>query len=345
MANHSNIYDIARDAGVSIATVSRVMSGHANVRPKTREKVLRVAQEQGYRLNLVESVLSQGRSRTLAVILPLIDNPFYSKVYMKIHQEAEAMHHAITLFQVQRASLSFRMLTDELANHRFSGAIISGDTMGEDTYGVDSEHLDNLSAKMPIVLINTPQEPRLPCLAVDLVGSARLAVRHLYRLGHKRIALIGGTGSPRYQNTREFGYVDEMKALGLEEWIYPFTSGESPLEGAVCVSRLLSTCSAHERPTALFAFNDLVAMGAIRQLQKEGYSLPQDMAVVGCDNQLFSAYLNPALTTIDLHIEDICCAAVGLLANGDRQVTSGFYQTVESSLIIRESCGNKLYPD
>ncbi len=339
MTSRSNIFDIANEAGVSIATVSRVMSGQPNVRPVTKDKVLAVARKHGYRPNLLATGLAQRKHKAIGVVLPLIDNPFYSKLYIKIHQEAEALGYTVTLFQIRRGSYSLNAMMDDLIGLRLSGIILSGDTMNEDSYSQDSELVAELSQNMPVVLINTPLPTSLPCLSTSLAEGARLAVRHLNRLGHKRIALLGGINTPTYENTREYGYLDEMRRLGLEEYIYPFSAGESLFEGSMCITRMLSTYSKDKLPTAIFAFNDLVAMGAMRQLQKEGYRLPEDMAIVGCDNQPVSAYLNPALTTIDLHIEEIGCAAVNLLINTDRQQETGFSQSIQPTLIIRESCG------
>lgn len=117
------------------------------------------------------------------------------------------------------------------------------------------------------------------------------------------------------------------------------TAGESALEGEACVTSLFAQLGGRARPTALVAFNDLVALGSLRQIKRMGLRVPEDVALVGCDNQFFAPYADPPLTTLDLHIEETSRLAMNLLVSAQTANLDGFAQYFEPTLIVRESCG------
>lgn len=340
MGERVNIFDIAREAGVSIATVSRVVAGSAQVRPATREKVMRIVEKYNFKPSMVATGLSQRTSHTLGMVLPLIDNPFYTQLCLAAQVEAQNMGYSLMLYQVERDTPRGQSFVDMLIGKRLDGMVISGDIISDATYPFISECIAQVRQYMPVVVINPwAMQVQCPCLLSDLDGSMRLAIRHLVRLGHRRIAMIGGNPGSDNPDTREFAYGDEMRRQGLERYIYPLTAGESPTDGELCVFNLLSTAEPGCAPTALVAFNDLLALGAIKQLKRMGLSVPRDMAVVGCDNQFFAPYVDPPLTTVNLRIEDAARNAVRLLAGAQREELGVFQKTFEPELIVRDSCG------
>ena len=176
-----------------------------------------------------------------------------------------------------------------------------------------------------------------PAAGGGVSACSALAIRHLTKLGHRRIALLGGVGTAQLSNTREQGYLDEMEKLGEEP--YPMTVGEAALDGEACISSLFAQLGGRPRPTALVAFNDLVALGALRQLKRQGLRVPEDIALMGCDNQFFAPYSDPPLTTLDLHIEETSRLAMNLLVSAQTANLDGFAQHFKPTLIVRESCG------
>lgn len=166
---------------------------------------------------------------------------------------------------------------------------------------------------MPLVAINLRKVcPGVPCLVTDLAACSHLAIRHLHKLGHRRVALVGGVGTVQLANTREQGYVDEVARLGLEA--YPMTAGRTRWRARPASASLFAQLTGRGKTTALVAFNDLVALGALRQLKRMGLSVPRDIALVGCDNQFFAPYADPPLTTMDLLIEETSRLAINILA-------------------------------
>ena len=338
MNEHITIFDIAKEAGVSIATVSRVISGSASVRSATRERVLEVMEKYNYRPSMVATGLSRKKTNTLDTILPLIENPIYSMMCIALQQEAERLNYSTLLFQIARGTMLTPDFTDQLIARRLDGVIFSGDVTDASSNDLALDCMRRLRRQMPLVAINLREvSHELPCLITELAACSSLAIRHLTKLGHRRIALLGGVGDAQLPNTREQGYIDEITRLGLE--VYPLTVGEAPLDGEACVSSLFAQLGGRERPTALIAFNDLVAMGALRQLRRMGLRVPEDIALVGCDNQFFARYTDPPLTTLDLHIEETGRLAMNLLVSAQSADLDGFAQHFEPTLIVRESCG------
>jgi len=338
MNEHTTIFDIAREAGVSIATVSRVVSGSQSVRAETRERVLAVVAKYNFRPSMVATGLSSKKTHTMGIITPLIENPFYSMMCVALQLEAQRLNYSTLLFQIPRGTILQQDFLDQLIARRLDGVIFSGDVTDDSSSDSAVDSMLKLRRQMPLVAINLREVcEELPCLVTDLAACSHLAIRHLTKLGHRRIALLGGVGTAQLSNTREQGYLDEMEKLG--EKPYPMTVGESPLEGEACVSSLFAQLAGREKPTALVAFNDLVALGALRQLKRQGQKVPEDMALVGCDNQFFARYADPPLTTLDLHIEETSRLAMNLLVSAQTANLDGFAQHFEPTLIVRESCG------
>jgi DNA-binding LacI/PurR family transcriptional regulator len=340
MNGRVNIFDIAKEAGVSIATVSRVISGSANVRADTRDKVMRVVNKYHFKPNMIATGLNKRQSRTLGLVLPMADNPFYSKLYIAALQEAQGLGYSIMPYYLARGTMLDQSFVDVLIGKRLDGVVFSGDIATDSSFQSLVLCIRQVQRYMPVMAINPDGgEPRCLTLRSDLAGAIRLALGHLARLGHERIALIGGNGAVRNEHTREYAYQEEMNRLGLGQHIYPYSMGETPSDGEACVARLFSMLGERQRPTALACFNDWMALGAIKQLKRQGLTLPGDIAIAGCDNLFFAPYTDPPLTTVDLRIEDTARIAVQLLVQAQTEPLEPFAQVFEPTLVVRESCG------
>lgn len=341
MGEHVNIFDIASEAGVSIATVSRVMSGRGNVKPETRDKVMAVVQKYNFKPNMMATGLSKRKSHTIGMVMPLVENPYYTRLYMAAQKEARRFDYQIMLHQFERGSILDQSFADLLIGKRHDGLIISGDISTEMNTQSVTSCISQVREYMPIVLINPNFETENCVVLRNGIGDGmRMAVQHMARLGHRRIALLGGDGNTNVINSREYAYMDELSRLGLEDW-YPLTVGQTHDEGETCALRLMAQLGRRQPPSAVIAFNDMVALGALKQLKKLGIRIPDDMALVSCDNLFFAPYTDPPLTSIDLQIEDLGRLAVHVLAKGDAQGTNSFEQMFEPTLVVRESCGSR----
>lgn len=337
MSERVTIFDIAKEAGVSIATVSRVMAGSDKVRPQTRDRVMDIVQKHNFKPSMIASGLSKRKSHTIGMVMPMIANPYYAKLCVAAQQEAQRADYSVLLYQISRGTMFTQGFVDLLIGKRMDGLILSGDISSLTSDQTVMDLVRQVKQYMPLVMIMPLwRHDECVCLASDLAGGVRMALRHLIQLGHERIAMLGGTGPTENPDTREYAYADELMGRGLP--VYPFTTGDTAADGELCVLKLLSGLEGQPRPTAMVCFNDLVAMGALRQLRQMGVSVPSEMAVVGCDNVFFAGYTEPALTTVDLGIEETARLAVRVLLSGDGG--SGVFRKVfEPTLVVRDSCG------
>lgn len=343
MKKKVTIYDIAREAGVSTATVTRVASGTGSVKASTREKVQRIIDQYAYAPSTSASSLRQGTSSSLAMVIPSVSNPYFTQAYESAYREAEKNGYLVTLFQFADHEYVTANLIDELIRRRMDGALFVGGIWSTDRPGL-SDALTKLQKYMPVALI-CPHNIERDCICIhsDLVACSRLPVCHLHALGHRRIAYLGGSMTFKDGSLRGRSYLAEMKKLDLPvNPAYHVNTGFDSESGERTVLRMLSALPRSEWPTAIIAFNDLVAIGAIKQLKKLGLSLPEDMAIIGCDNQFFCPYIDPPLTSIDLHTDEMAKSAIRELLSARENRTPTLSLMTEASLVIRESCGTNL---
>lgn len=336
----ATIYDVAKHAGVSIATVSRVLSGGSASR-SAKEKVEEAIAALGYQVSPSKRVQPHNDNRTLALVMSNLTNPYYASLAAGAEEAARRNGYALQLYSQDLNEPVSPALINQLIEHRPAGAVLVG-SMVEN--GTDSEllgHMERLRQAMPLAIIG-PRIEGLDCINItsDLTLSVRKSIAHLTLLGHERIAFIGGSVNNRSCSVREQAFHNEMTKLNKPVIRIGAESGFSPRDGEMCVAKLFASLSADKRPTALIAINDLVALGALRELQRLGLRVPDDVALIGCDNQFFTPYLDPPLTTIDLHPADHGKNAVSELVSA---ISGGnvysFSQIRECSLIIRDSCG------
>lgn len=337
------IYDIAREAGVSTATVTRVLAGHQSVRPATREKVQRIIDHHGYTPSAIARDLENGQNKTIGIILPEIVNPYFAQLFATADDEARKNGYSVWLYQIPSDESIESSVVDDLIRRRLEGAFFVGGIWEVGRQGL-TEALKRLGEYMPIVAICPPcAELSCICLYNDLVSCVRQAVRHLHVLGHRRIAFLGGSIMVGGSGARGQGFLDELRALGLpDDPAYHHEGGFDAESGERAALRLLSGIERSLWPTAIVAFNDLVALGAMKQFKQMGLKLPEDMAIIGCDNQFFCPYTDPPLTSMDLHPEEHARSAIRELLNAKESRSGPFTLMRDATLVVRESCGAKL---
>ena len=340
MKEHITIYDIAKEAGVSASSVSRVLSGHPNVSSALRAKVLEVTDRYHYLPSMMAQHLDQGKNNTIGIVMPTVNNPYYSALFSAANEAAQEQGYSTWLHQLSTGgSLIKQDLVDQLIHRRLAGVLLTG-SFSDPEIPPLRKAVAMLQNYMLVVALCTPIAD-LGCLCFhnDLSSAIEQAVRHLYNLGHTRIAFLGGPALSPSSTLRGKSFLDSLALCGLD---YPpdyfLGGGYDANSGALAVLQMLSSLPAGRRPTALLCFNDLVAIGAIQQLHKAGLRLPDDMAVIGCDNIFFAAYTAPPLTTIDLYPEKTAQHAIQVLLRSDASA-SPIAQVMEATLVVRESCG------
>jgi LacI family transcriptional regulator len=285
------IADVAASAGVSTATVSRVLAGLGGARPDTRQRVLKSARELGYRPSGVARSLKLRTTRTLGLIITDIGNPFFPELVRAVEEAARERDYGVLLCNSGEDPEREGAYLELLAERRVDGVVIASS-------GVGRRHRAWLAkAPLPVVLVNcaSPGVP-LPTILSDNRAGAALAIGHLIALGHRRIAHITAPSRNEAAAERLEGARNALRAAGLDPAALLVAEGDGHVGGgAAAAERLLE---ADRRLTAIFAYNDLTAIGAIRGIRGCGLRVPDDVSVVGFDDVDLAAFADPPLTTV-----------------------------------------------
>lgn len=330
----TTIYDIAREAGVSAATVSRALRGQPGVMPEVRQRIIDIAKRLGYKPNRLAQALSRGKTNMIGMVVPHPDgNPFYSNlIEHATTQGRELGYQVVTVMADISRPEGLLEGAGYLEEQKVDGLILFATTQALIQYMEQRG-----PGAPPVIAVGAPLDFPGPSVRADEEKAARDVVGHLIELGHKRIAYVGPTGKRR-PGSRPAGYVAAMEAAGLE----PVIIETRPWAGAVRET-LLELCSTKrsDLPTAFIAFSDHLAYGALRAFHELGMQVPQDASLVGFDNLNISRFFTPSLTTVDLRTAEIARIAVQKLVEAAEKGLSltGFRETVTPQLVVRESTG------
>lgn len=327
----ATIKDVARVAGVSVATVSRALNGAENVLPHTRQRILDVARELRYAPSGAARSLITRRTDTVGALLPDLHGEFFSELIRGIDQAARARGLHLLLSSshddADEAAAALRAM-----NGRVDGLIVMSPHADDDFLS------RNLPPTLPAVLLNSGvREPAQPVFAVDNFGGAREMTAHLVATGRQRIAFLGGPQANFEARERERGYRAGL-AAGTEPWLLEGDFSESAGERA---GAALLALPADKRPDAVFAANDIMAIGMLGALQAGGLRVPDDIALAGFDDIPISHYVSPALTTMRVPIAALGSQALEALADAlEHPLQGGSATTVMPvQLVVRRSCG------
>lgn len=325
------IKDVARRANVSVATVSRALNGHENVTEAVRQRVFSAAHELRYSPHHAARSLSSRRTRTIGVVLPDLYGEFFSELMRGIDQVARerGLHLLVSSYHgnPEEQGTALRAMRG-----RVDGLLVMSPYLDN----VDAL-TDNLSHAMPAVLMNTRlPDAGIPALSIDNYGGARTLMRHLVESGYRRIAFIAGPEDNFDAHERLRGYRDAIaEALpDTKPWILPGDFDEA--SGHRAGRELLAS---KQRPDAVFAANDMMALGCLFAFNHAGLQVPGDVALAGFDDIPLSRYVHPSLTTMRVDITEFGGRALRALLDrpeeGDATIPAEILLAPE--LIVRES--------
>jgi len=302
----TTIREVAESAGVSYATVSHVINNTRVVSPETRQRVVNAMTELNYRPNALARSLRQGKTNTLGLVLPDSANPFFAEISRSIEDEAFNRGYSVFLCNTELNIQRELFYVDVLSKKQVDGIIFVA-------AGDQADSLDFLAREgMPVVMIDR----NVPNVQVDAVLPDHqlggfLATRHLIQLGHSRIACIAGPSSITPSVERITGYRNALEQGGIPFDEKLIIRGDYHAQSGMEITH--SLLKMDPRPTAIFALNDLMALGALRAAAEAGFSVPRDLAVVGYDDLEISQFTTPPLTTIAQPKKEIGLKAVSLL--------------------------------
>jgi LacI family transcriptional regulator len=326
------IREVAEEAGVSIATVSRVLNGRDDVAPETRELVSRIAQERGYVANRGARGLSAGRTGLVGLLVPLVYPVYFSAILSGATEALQEHDLRAVLSPTGHEHEREVTLLDRLMHGLTDGALIVLPEESSD----ELERLVDAGYRFVVIDPLMPLDERIPSVSAAHTSGADQAMRHLLGLGHRRIAIITGPCGWVATEDRRRGYHAALASAGILPDPELEVESNFEIDGGEQAANLLLDLP--EPPTAIFAFNDNHAIGAIRAARAHGLRVPEDLSVVGFDDVEHATIVTPTLTTVRQPLAEMGRTAVSLLTRLiERQSFEALHVELATRLVVRES--------
>lgn len=325
------IYDVARLAGVSTATVSRALNGAGQIAPSTRATIEAAVEQLGYRPNTIARSLVTKSTQTIALLLPDITNPFYAALVSGVQEYALGHDYTMLLCTTEGDAQREEQYLSLLRAKQVDGALVDGLLLPPDRIA------RFVKDGFPIVCLDRDVESdSIPLVQVDNRLGGRLATEHLLGLGHSRIAHVTGASVLGISAERLAGYREALAGAGIADEPQLVAEGWFTEESGYEAARaLLARCP---DVTAVFAANDLSAIGVLSAIAESGRHVPGDISVMGFDDLRLAAFTSPPLTTIKQPAAEIARLATELLIGLTRGEQPGKVRhLLEPTLVVRES--------
>jgi DNA-binding LacI/PurR family transcriptional regulator len=328
----NSIKDIARAANVSHSTVSRALRDSPLVNDETRAKIRKIADEQGYAVSAVARSLATKRTDTIGVVVTNVADPFTGEVVSGMDEVAQAHGYTVLLVDCyanpERELRAVRLLHER----RVDGILVNSSRVG-------ALYVSMLAKmRVPIVLINSHQADQfVHSVMIDNLNAARAATRHLVDLGHRRIGYIGNQFGLQADTDRFAGYRQILGEMDIAFQPELVAHGDgTPEGGMLSMERLLAL---PEPPTAVFCYNDMEAIGAMRTVREHHLRIPDDLSIVGLDDVHLASFTDPPLTTVQQPKRQMGCMAARILLELLDGGTPESHVVVPGELIVRQSTG------
>lgn len=338
MSDKITIYDIAKEANVSTATVSRILTGSAPVSPETKQRVEAVLQKYNFRPSRVARNLSIQRSTMIGVILPDITNPFFSTVFAEMQRDAISRDYSLLLFNaMNNLDLESEGLA-YLSRHQVDGLIFMGGRVNEiEPLEKYKEELANFAARVPTVIVNGGMAGSdVVTVCTDEQDGIQQVVDYLAQLGHIHIGMLGGSAHITVTHNRQQAFRAALERLGLpfrDEWV--IVNGFS-IESGVRVMEALLECPT--QPTAVIAINDLVALGILKVARQRHIDVPGTLSLVGFDDVYLTAVSSPELTTVSHNYGVLGSTIIETIIKRIQGEATPASTLIDMELVVRSSC-------
>lgn len=333
------IYDIAREAGVSAATVSRVLTNSAKVRPEKRERVMQLVQKYNFTPNALARGLSDTRSKIIGVLAADIRNPFYAELFVACEKAAHEAGYTVLLMNTRGDKKQEGYLLGKLQEQRVDALIQLGGNA--DSLVTDEEYakiVNQTMANTPIVVTGKLDGTQCRMVRVDSTKAVDLLMNHLLSLGHQRIALIGGRMNVMATHAKFIRYRQILESHGIpyDPDLVAEDSAYDTVSGYQMMNRMFDK---GVKLTAVIAVNDFAATGIMRSIIEHGYRIPEDISVVSYDNTYVAQLMIPALTSVDYNYEEFGSKLVQTAIQAIEGKKIDTLQMVTPDLVVRESSG------
>ncbi|MFC4099774.1 LacI family DNA-binding transcriptional regulator [Paenibacillus xanthanilyticus] len=300
----ATIYDVAKEAGVSIATVSHVINGKGKISRERREEITRIMVRMGYKPSMIASALTGKKTFALGLLVPDISNPFFAEIARAVEDEGQRHGYSVFICSTDNKDEKVEHYAELLRQKNVDGVII-GTGMKELAV------LDPLlHGGVPIAFISREfPTAQVPSVVVDDYAGGAAAAEHLIALGHRRLAVLAEEESVSSSRERVRGFRHTLTAAGIA-----FDQTDVRISGMKeSMHRALELLRQGDRPTAIFCCNDMLAIGALRAAKELGLRIPHDCSIVGFDDTVLASVTDPPLTTVAQPIDRMGQAAVQVL--------------------------------
>lgn len=291
----ASIKDVAREAGVSITTVSRALNGYSDVSPETRKKIEEVAERLNYAPNLAARSMGGKKSKNLAFLVsglhPSEPSGFVFGILSGLYQTSLEKNYEFMLLTTTRAKQKELNYIQLCRQRGIEGVLISGLTVDDPYYS------ELANSEIPCVVVDLDLSGKKVCtISIDNVQASKDAVNHLIELGHRRIAMVNGKRTAIVSRQRYAGYEQALKEAGLE--LIPDYVSVGNFEEEDAFRATMELLTKHPEITAIFCASDVMAIGAIKAAEKAGRKIPEDLSIVGFDDIPVAKYVHGGITTI-----------------------------------------------
>lgn len=323
------IYDVAKRAGVSTATVSKVLNGTGRVGKETISRVERVVEELQYRPNLLASALKKNRTFTIGLLVPDVVNPFASLLVRAVENVAFAYDYSVLACSTDNIPEREKKMVDILMSKRFDGIIIASSEFSSAEAISELKRQDVRAVFVDRVVADSPY----PVFATDHYLGSYLITEHLVQLGHRKLAIFLEPLYLRSSLERLRGFSAALEAYGIAQNSFQVLSGGFGAEAGYALTEQI--LKREDLPSAIVATTDLIAIGVLQKLHEVGIVVPRDMSLVGYDNIPLAAMAAPPLTTVAQPVEEMSKLIVEcLLSEEDQEITTTL---LPPKLIVRDS--------
>ncbi len=332
-AGVTSIRDVASRAGVSIATVSRVVNRLPSVDAELARRVWRAIEEVGYLPNTQARTLVSGRSSMLGLIVSEITNPFFPELVQEFENLAVAQGYEVLIGSTNYEPERTESLIRRMLQRNVDGVAVM-------TFGIEEELVKKLvEGEFPLVFVDAgPDLPNIRVIKVDYGEGIRQGVQHLAALGHRNVAFVSGPLHLRSAVARRDAFLKSMAQLGLTVPPQHIVEGDHTMEGGIgAMERLIAL---GELPTAVMCSNDMTAIGALHALFRTTLSVPQDVSIIGFDDVHLAQFMLPPLTTVQMSCKLLAAAAVEALRAGierDHPLAGKKEWQIPTQLVVRQS--------
>lgn len=328
-----SIRDVAKRAGVSIATVSRAVNRISSVDPDLAKRVSKAVEEVGYVPNPQARALVSGRSHILGLIVSEITNPFFPELVQEFENLAVAQGYEVMIGSTNYDPARTESLFRRMQQRSVDGVAIM-------TFGIEEELVKMLvENEFPIVFIDAgPKLPNVRTLKVNYAEGIRESVQHLAALGHRSIAFISGPLRLRSAVARRDAFLNSMAELGLEVPGTDIIEGDHTMEGGMAAIEKI--VGRPQLPTAVMCSNDMTAIGVLHGLYRTTHKVPTDVSVVGFDDIHLAQFMLPPLTTVQMSCRHLATAAIQALRAGiepDHPKAAQKEWHIPTHLVVRQS--------